>query len=296
MVNFLSLQRFERKEIDYLLQQAAFMENNLYNLKERYNSKILAAAFFEPSTRTKLSFFAAAQRLGFSTLDYLPEFSSQKKGESIEDTIKILSGYCDVLVVRHPKNNFFSDISCDCTLINAGDGTNEHPTQAIIDLYTIKKAFSKIDGLNFLIVGDLKNGRTVHSLLFALANYDVYVNLFCPKGLSPDKSFLDKLSNDFLKRISFTSKMDLSNIDVLYVTRVQYERFKGKKPKNIENSYVLTPELLSKAKKELKILHPLPRLKELPQKIDSTPYAHYFQQARNGVPVRMAILDYCLKK
>ncbi|MCX8163669.1 MAG: aspartate carbamoyltransferase [Candidatus Micrarchaeota archaeon] len=296
MANFLSLKNFEKNELLKILSEAKQMEQNLYNSNTLFSSKILTAAFFEPSTRTKLSFFAAAQRLGMKTLDYLPEFSSLKKGESIEDTIKILEGYSDILVIRHYEEDIFSKLDTSIPLINAGNGTDEHPTQAVLDLYTIQKAFSKIDGLNFLIVGDLKNGRTVHSLLFALNNFDVSIKLFCPQELKLGKNFFSALDQDFLKRISYVSKLELTDIDVLYMTRIQYERFKGKKPKGLEKLYRLNPSILSKAKDNLIILHPLPRLEEIPKEVDSTKHAYYFKQAKNAVPIRMAIISYCLKK
>ncbi|MCM8830608.1 MAG: aspartate carbamoyltransferase [Candidatus Omnitrophica bacterium] len=292
MANLLSLKNFSKEKIEKILNDAYFLERNQTALQNKYKSKILTLAFFEPSTRTKLSFSAAAYKIGLDVLDYSSHFSSEKKGESISDTIKILEGYSDCIVIRHWDEKIFQTIQFSCPIINAGNGIDEHPTQALIDLYTIKKEFGKIDGLNFLIVGDLKNGRTVHSLLLALRNYNVSVNLFCPNQLSLDKEFLSQLEGKL--RISYSKNFELENIDVLYMTRIQYERFKSKKPKDLEKSYSLNLKLLKKAKDSLIILHPLPRLAELPTEIDKTKHAKYFLQAKNAIFVRMAILDYCL--
>lgn len=292
MVNLISLKNFSKNEIEKILEKASFLEKNINSLENKYGSKILTLAFFEPSTRTKLSFTASAYKLGIKVLDYNQSFSSQKKGESTLDTLKILAGYSDILVIRSSDEKIFENFSTTIPLINAGNGTNEHPTQALIDLYTIKKHFGKIDGLNILMVGDLKHGRTIHSLLFGLSNFNVSINLFCPNQLSLDKNLFIEVN----KRISlnYLPSFNLENIDVLYMTRIQYERFKAKKPKGLEKVYSLNPNLLKSAKKNLIILHPLPRLSEIPPEIDSTSYAKYFEQAKNGIPIRMAILDYCL--
>jgi aspartate carbamoyltransferase catalytic subunit len=293
MANLISLKNFSKSKILQLIDMAFFMQNNISNLKDLHKNKILTTAFFEPSTRTKLSFMAAAYKLGLDVLDFNKDLSSQKKGESLSDTIKILSGYSDLLVIRSNQENFFKGISSSCPIINAGDGKNEHPTQALIDLFTIKKEFGTIDGLNILIVGDLKNGRTVHSLLYGLSNFDVNVFLYCPSQLKLEKNFFNEINQKL--KISYLPSFDLTNIDVLYLTRVQYERFKSKKPKRIENSYSLNQKILQKAKSTLKILHPLPRLAELPEFVDQTNFACYFKQAKNGLYMRMALIDYCLK-
>ncbi|MFN3910269.1 MAG: aspartate carbamoyltransferase [Candidatus Anstonellaceae archaeon] len=292
MANFLSLKNFSKSKIEQILETAFSIEKNPKMLENKYISKILTLAFFEPSTRTKLSFTASAYKLGLKVLDYSPNFSSQKKGESISDTLKILMGYSDIMVIRHPDENIFQNVSFSCPIINAGNGIDEHPTQALIDLYTIKKEFGKIDGLNILMVGDLKNGRTIHSLLLALSNFDVSISLFCPKQLSLDKQFFSKIKEKI--NITYSSSINLKNIDVLYMTRIQYERFKNKKPKGLEKSYSLNLNLLKHAKKNMIILHPLPRLSELPIQIDNTTHAKYFEQAKNGIPLRAAVLDYCL--
>jgi len=293
MANLLTIKDLTKEKLLYIIDNAFYMEKNFQKMYDKYKSKIMCIAFFEPSTRTKISFTAAAYRLGLRVVDFNKDTSSQKKGETIQDTMRILGNYFDLVVLRHPENKIYEKFSISCPLINGGDGTGEHPTQAITDLFTIKKEFGQIDGLNILIVGDLKNGRTVHSLLSALSYFDVNIGLYCPKELRLDNEFLDGLKNK--NKIKYYEKFDISEIDVLYMTRVQYERLGSKiKQKNIEKDYALNKELLKKAKPSLKILHPLPRLKELPLEIDSSKYAHYFQQAKNGIFSRMAIIDYCL--
>ena len=293
MANLLTIKDLTKEKLLSIIDNAFYMEKNFEKVYDKYKSKIMCIVFFEPSTRTKISFSAAANRLGLRVVDFNKNTSSQKKGETIQDTMKILGNYFDLVVLRHPENKIYEKFSIPCPLINAGDGTGEHPTQAITDIFTIKKEFRQIDGLKILIVGDLKHGRTVHSLLRALSYFDVDIGLYCPKELKLDREFVEGLPNK--NKIRYYEEFDITDVDVLYMTRVQYERFKTKvKERSIEKTYMLCKEILKKAKPTLKILHPLPRLKELPLEIDNTKYAHYFQQAKNGIYARMAIIDYCL--
>lgn len=225
--------------------------------------KIVANCFFEPSTRTRLSFEAAAKRLGAEVIGFSDvESTSQAKGETLSDAIRVVSSYADVLVLRSKEAGAAQravEVS-SCPVINAGDGVNEHPTQALLDLYTIRECQGKIDGLHIMICGDIANGRTVHSLIEGLKHFD------CKVSLSPDGCGLEKA-------------------DILYVTRLQKERG------SVANSYVrITKERLKNAKPNLRILHPLPRVDEIAEDVDDTPYAYYFQQAKNGMHVRASIL------
>ena len=296
MHDLISFESQTKADVIKILDLSKKMDENLYAQHNLHEGKIASLMFFEPSTRTNLSFSAAAQRLGMGVLDYKKEFSSAKKGESLQDTIKIIDGYSDVIIMRHPNEGsakMAADIS-KAPLINAGDGANEHPTQALIDLYTIKKAKGKLEGLNVSLVGDLKFGRTVHSLVFGLAMFGANITLVSPKGLEMDASIIERAKKAGAK-ISCTQKMQLENADVLYMTRLQEERFSSPaEAKKHEGSYKLNTDSLKFAKKEMIIMHPLPRMAELPAELDSSANAHYFEQAKNGVPVRMAIIHDCL--
>ena len=262
--------------------------------REICKGNTLGYLFYEPSTRTRLSFESAMASIGGNSLGISNiSSSSTQKGESLADTVKIMSIYSDALVLRHPldgSSRFASEIS-DKPVINAGSGTEEHPTQAIQDLYTIKKEKKKIDGLKIGIVGDLKYGRTVYSLLYGLGNYDVDVRLISPESLRirSDSTY------DIKKNIDFTESTQLEDhideLDVLYVTRIQKERFPDEDEyMKVAGIYKLTEDDLSEAKSGMIVMHPLPRVNELHASVDSTKHAKYFQQAFNGVPTRMALL------
>ena len=262
--------------------------------REIARGKALGYLFFEPSTRTRLSFQSAMALIGGTSFGIADvQSSSIQKGESLADTVKIMSGYTDALVLRHTldgSSRFAAEIS-EKPLINAGSGTEEHPTQAIQDLFTIKKELKKIDGLKIGIVGDLKYGRTIYSLLYGLRNYDVDVHLISPESLKirTDSTY------DIKKELSYTESESLDeyidDIDVLYVTRIQKERFTDPEDyEKVKSSYVITPEILKGAKKNFKILHPLPRVDEISVDVDKLDCAYYFQQAKNGVYMRQAII------
>ena len=268
--------------------------------REICQGNTLGYLFYEPSTRTRLSFESAMASIGGNSLGISNiSSSSTQKGESLADTVKIMSIYSDALVLRHPldgSSRFASEIS-DKPVINAGSGTEEHPTQAIQDLYTIKKEKKKIDGLKIGIVGDLKYGRTVYSLLYGLGNYDVDVRLISPESLRirSDSTY------DIKKNIDFTESTQLEDhideLDVLYVTRIQKERFPDEEEYlKVKGSYVVGLDLINQMKDDSIILHPLPRIDEISTEVDKTKNAKYFQQAEYGKYTRATLLGLTLNE
>ncbi len=256
--------------------------------------KILANIFFEPSTRTRLSFEAAMLKLGGSTIGFADaENTSVKKGENLADTIRTVENYADIITLRHPLEGAaklaaeFSKIP----VINAGSGAEEHPTQALVDLYTIKKERQKIDGLKVALVGDLRYGRTVHSLAYALSLYNIELTLVSPDALKMRREVLRAIQNKI--QVSETQNLEkiIPQTDVLYVTRIQKERFPDQAEfAKVKGAYRIDLKTLANAKNDLKILHPLPRVDEIAPEVDSTPQACYFRQVWNGIVVRMALL------
>ena len=268
--------------------------------REIARGKTLGYLFFEPSTRTRLSFQAAMASLGGTSLGISDiASSSAQKGESLADTVKIMSIYSDVLVLRHTldgSSRFAAEVSTK-PIINGGSGTEEHPTQAIQDLFTIRKEKKKIDGLKIGIIGDLKYGRTVYSLLYALGHYDVEVHLISPEALKvrPDSVY------EIKKRLSFTESTSIDeyidDLDVVYVTRIQKERFPDEEEYlKVKGSYVIGLDMLQKMKDNAIILHPLPRLDEISTDVDNTKQAKYFEQAEYGKYTRAALLGLILNK
>ena len=268
--------------------------------REIARGKTLGYLFFEPSTRTRLSFQAAMASLGGTSLGISDiASSSAQKGESLADTVKIMSIYSDVLVLRHTldgSSRFAAEVSTK-PIINGGSGTEEHPTQAIQDLFTIRKEKKKIDGLKIGIIGDLKYGRTVYSLLYALGHYDVEVHLISPEALKvrPDSVY------EIKKRLSFTESTNIDeyidDLDVVYVTRIQKERFPDEEEYlKVKGSYVIGLDMLQKMKDNAIILHPLPRLDEISTDVDNTKQAKYFEQAEYGKYTRAALLGLILNK
>ena len=275
------------------------MEMKAEQRQEMARGKTLGYLFFEPSTRTTLSFQSAMALIGGTSFGIADATSSSiKKGESLADTVKIMSGYADVIVLRHSldgASKFAAEISTK-PVINAGSGTTEHPTQAILDLYTIKKELGKIDGKNIGIVGDLKYGRTVYSLLYGLSNYDVNVHLISPESLKIRTDFTYNLKGN----LSYTESEDLDeyieDLDVLYVTRIQKERFPDEEEYlKVKGSYIIGQDVVNKMKEDAILLHPLPRLDEIPTDVDFTKQARYFQQAEYGKFTRAAILSLLLQ-
>lgn len=290
--DIISIRDFSKKEIIHILETAAMMEKNK---KPLMKDKVLATLFFEPSTRTRLSFEAAMNRLGGRVIGFAdPGVSSAVKGENLSDSMKIVEGYADVIVIRHFLDGSarLAAESSAVPLINGGDGANQHPTQTFLDLYTIKKTKKKLTNLNVGFLGDLKYGRTVHSLANALSHFKAKMYFISPDSLRMPKRDLEELEN---KGIEFVETTDLKKVagdlDVLYATRIQKERFPDPIDyERVKNAYILDKSFLKYAKKDLKILHPLPRVNELNYDLDDTPNAVYFQQAKNGVPVRQALL------
>lgn len=292
--DIISVKDFSREEIDYIFDVARSMEPLVSKGSEMLRGKILATLFFEASTRTRLSFESAMHKLGGSTIGFAEaEIASVKKGENLADTIRTVENYVDVIALRHPLEGAarlaaeFSSVP----VLNGGSGAEEHPTQALLDLYTIVKERQNIDGLKISLVGDLRYGRTVHSLAYALSMYNIELYLVSPETLRMRREVLQAIK----EKIPVTEKTSLEKIvplvDVLYVTRIQKERFPDPvEYAKVKGSYRIDLQTLSEAKKDLVILHPLPRIDEIASEVDATPYACYFQQVRNGIVVRMALL------
>jgi aspartate carbamoyltransferase catalytic subunit len=257
--------------------------------------KVIATLFFEPSTRTRLSFESAITRLGGKIVGFSDAAStSVSKGETLNDTIRTVSNYCDMIVMRHPiegSARYASEIA-GVPVINAGDGANQHPSQTLLDLYSIRKTQGKLEDLNIFLVGDLKYGRTVHSLVMAMSRWNATFNFISPDELKiPDefKIYLDNLGLKYYEHSDFTDI--ISKADIIYMTRVQKERFSDPiEYEKVKNVYVLRNGMLKNTKPNMKILHPLPRVNEIHQDVDSNPKAYYFEQALNGVYTRQAIV------
>lgn len=300
--HLISINDLGKSEILGILESAKKLEKMPRAKKAKLlQGRVLVYLFFEPSTRTRLSFESAASQLGMSTLGFSSsEGSSMSKGESLEDTAKTVSAYADVVVMRHSEN-FAPEKAAkfsSAPLINGGDGTNEHPTQTLIDLYTIKKECGKLDGLKIGMVGALKYYRATNSLIRALANFKNEIYLISPHEARARDEFKRDLT---AKKVKFTETENLEEIlpklDVLYVTRLAKEKISPMEGyKHHEGRYVITKKLLTKAKPMLKVMHPLPRVDEIAKDVDGTKYAVYFQQAKNGIPVRQAIICKLLGK
>jgi aspartate carbamoyltransferase catalytic subunit len=292
--DIVSIKSFKREDIDYILKVADSVKSSAETGSDMLRGKVLATVFFEPSTRTRLSFQAAMYKLGGNVIGFgEPQFSSVSKGETLADTIRVVEKYSDVIVLRHPLEGSarFAAEYAKVPVINGGSGAEEHPTQAMLDLYTILKTKRKIDNLNVALMGDLRYGRTVHSLGYALSLYNVKLNLVSPNLLRMRREVLENIKNK-IEVAEYTNIEEiLPDIDVLYVTRIQKERFPdlGEYEK-VRGAYIVNLEMLKSAKDDLIILHPLPRVDEIAIEVDSTPFAKYFQQTRNGVIVRMALL------
>ena len=299
--NIISIKDFKRKDVDYILDEAAKLEDIAKSRKtcDELKGKLLGLMFFEPSTRTKMSFETAMKRLGGDGIGFENSGSSSvSKGESIADTAKMFEGYCDALVIRHELegvSKFISDI-VDVPVINAGDGAGQHPTQTLLDLYTIRKEIGEIDNLKIALIGDLKFGRTVHSLSNALGLYkNVTIYLVSPPELKMPHEVLHDINKTNVKWIEVDSiEKIIDDVDVLYVTRIQKERFGDiDEYTKIKGAYIINKKMLEG--KDLIVMHPLPRIDEIDTDVDNTKYNKYFTQAANAVPVRMAILKTLIK-
>lgn len=296
--HILSAKQFDKKSLLDLFKLAKEMEKALKSGKNLNlaSGKILATLFFEPSTRTRFSFETAMLRLGgqvISNADMMKTSSSTKK-ESLVDTGRVVSQMADLIVMRSAEIDAEKKVSSksDCPVINAGDGTNEHPTQALLDLYTIWKHRKTLDGLTFGMVGDLKNGRVPHSQVYLLKNFDVKFLMVSPKGLSMSKEIVADLEKDgFYVETSEDLFSGINKMDVVAMTRLQRERFENEEDyMKYEGTYVLDKNMMKRVKKDALILHPLPRVDEIALDVDDDPRAKYFEQVKNGVAVRMALI------
>ena len=292
--DIISIEDFSREEITYILNNSKTMEPLASQGSDMLKGKILATLFFEPSTRTRLSFETAMLKLGGSVIGFAEaELASVKKGENLADTVRTVENYADVIALRHPLDGaakLAAELS-KVPVINGGSGAEEHPTQALIDLYTMQKEKGKIDGLKIALVGDLRYGRTVHSLAYALSLYNIELYLISPESLRMRREVLRAIQNKI--RVTEDSNLEkvIPQIDVLYVTRIQKERFPDPAEyAKVKGVYKIDLKTLSTAKKDLIILHPLPRVDEIAAEVDNTSQARYFQQVWNGVVVRMALL------
>jgi len=292
--DIISIEDFSREEINYILKRSQTMEPLAAKGSSMLKGKILASLFFEPSTRTRLSFEAAMLKLGGSTIGFADaEIASVRKGENLADTVRTVENYADIIALRHPLEGAaklaaeFSKVP----ILNAGSGAEEHPTQALMDLYTVQKEKGRIDGLKIALVGDLRYGRTVHSLAYALSLYNIELYLISPESLRMRHEVIRAIKN----KISIVEDTNLEKIipqiDVLYVTRIQKERFPDPAEyAKVKGIYKIDLKTLKSAKKDMIILHPLPRLDEIAAEVDSKPQARYFQQVWSGIVVRMALL------
>lgn len=299
--DILTLEHYTREELDYILDTATKFEEIAAGREKSklLDGKILATLFYEPSTRTKNSHEAAMLRLGGGVIGFDNTASTSiEKGESFEDTIKTFGLYSDVIVIRHPEMGTAqraADIT-DVPVINGGDGANQHPTQGLLDLYTMRKAKGSIDGLEIALVGDVKHTRTYHSLTYGLSRYDCKIHFVAPDPLQ----LLPEIEKDIMKRgVEFDKVSQLTKVidkvDVVYISRLQEERFPNREDaKKFRGAYTLNPEWLKDAKEDMIIMHHLPRLWEIPKEIDDTPHAHYFQQEYNGLVVRCGLLSLVL--
>jgi len=291
--DIVSMQDFNKEDISELLKYADYASKR--KLDKPLSGNVLANLFYEPSTRTRLSFETAMKRLGGSVISIdSTQASSIAKGESLADTVRVLEGYSDIIVLRHPKEGA-AKMAAEFSkkpVINAGDGSNEHPTQTLTDLYTIWKEKDKIKNLKIAVLGDLKYGRTVHSLVLPLSKYEVKIYLISPQQLRIRSEWMDRIQEN---KAEVSEKEELRDIikelDIIYVTRIQKERFADvQEYEKVAGYYKIDKEILKKGKDELKIMHPLPRVDEISPEVDETENAKYFDQSANGVKIRSALL------
>jgi aspartate carbamoyltransferase catalytic subunit len=301
--DIISVRQFTRDNLDYIFGVADEMRAVVRRVgsTDLLKGHVLACVFYEPSTRTSSSFIAAMSRMGGSVIPINEvRYSSVTKGESLPDTIRTLESYADVIVLRHPEIGA-SEVAAKYArkpIINAGDGVGEHPTQALLDLYTIRTDLGRLDGLHVAMVGDLRYGRTVHSLARLLCLYDVRMTFVSPEILRLPLDVMNEVKDHNLPvRETYDVNDVIADVDVLYVTRVQRERFADQAQYDeVKDWYVITPELMEKAKEQMVVMHPLPRVSEISYAIDDDPRAAYFRQMENGMYIRMALLAAVLGK
>jgi aspartate carbamoyltransferase catalytic subunit len=294
-------QQFSRSLLEELFVQTDEIKREAHRFSGRLNGRVMAALFYEPSTRTRLSFEAAMLRLGGQTMgtDNAREFSSAAKGETLEDTIRIVSGYADVIVMRHNEEGAAKRAAAVSTvpIINAGDGPGQHPTQALLDLYTIREELRRIDGIRIAMVGDLANGRTVRSLTYLLSKFkDMKIWFVAPPQVAMREDLKTHLTEHNVPWIE-TEDLDavLPEVDVVYQTRIQKERFADPAAyQALKGIYRIDSRALGLMRKYAIVMHPLPRVDEIAPEVDADPRAAYFRQAHNGLQIRMALLDLLL--
>lgn len=293
MKHLLAIGQLSKKEILQLIQEAQIIKEK--GFKKTQEGKILANCFFEPSTRTRLCFETAFLRLGGKVIGFSDDTSlSTKKGETLFDSIKVIGSYCDLIVIRHPQEKSAEHAASATTkpVINAGDGANEHPTQTLLDLFTLQECQGKLDKLNIILAGDLLHARTAHSLALGLKHFSPRLFFVSPESLQMPKKICDALHS---AKITFTCHSSFEEVidkgDILYMTRLQKERFVQEHASSLQ----ITADLLKRAPKHLKILHPLPRVDEIHPDVDATEHAYYFQQAENGVYMRAALINAILQ-
>lgn len=292
--SLVSIAGLSREKILYLMEMAQEFERQPN--RKILDGCIVATLFFEPSTRTRLSFETAANRLGARVIGFTdPKVTSSTKGETLKDTIMMVSNYSDVIVMRHYLEGaaLYASELTPVPVVNAGDGAHQHPSQTLLDLYTIIQTQGTLENLKIYLVGDLKYGRTVHSLIMAMRHFNPTFHFIAPKELAmPDEYKQYCLENNisFVEHEDFNEDI-IAGADILYMTRVQRERFSDlMEYERVKDVYVLNASMLGKAKSNMRILHPLPRVNEISQDVDSTPHAYYFQQAQNGLYAREAII------
>ncbi len=292
--SLVTLAGHSREKIEYLIRMAQEFEK--YPNRRLLAGRVVATLFFEPSTRTRLSFETAANRLGARVIGFAdPKVTSGTKGETLKDTIMMVSSYADVIVMRHYLEGaaLYASEVAPVPIVNAGDGANQHPSQTMLDLYTIYQTQGTLDNLNIYMVGDLKYGRTVHSLLMAMRHFNPTFHFIAPDELAMPavyKRYCDEYGIRYVEHQDFDADT-ISDADILYMTRVQKERFADlDEYERVKDRYLLKKDMLCKVRRNMKILHPLPRVNEIEYTIDDTPYAYYFQQAQNGLYARQALI------
>lgn len=292
--SLVTIANHSKEKILELLEMAEEFER--HPNRKLLNGKVVATLFFEPSTRTRLSFETAANRLGARVIGFAdPKVTSGTKGETLKDTIMMVSNYADIIVMRHYLEGaaLYASEVAPVPIVNAGDGANQHPSQTMLDLYSIYKTQGTLENLNIFLVGDLKYGRTVHSLLTAMRHFSPTFHFIAPEELAmPEiyKQYCREHNIKYVERTDFTAET-LADADILYMTRVQRERFTDiEEYERVKDLYLLKEDMLFRARANMKILHPLPRVNEIEYSIDETPYAYYFQQAKNGLYARQALL------
>lgn len=296
--DFVNIQTLNRDELLHLLEMAKEFEK--YPNRELLKGKVVATLFYEPSTRTRLSFETAANRLGARVIGFTDaKVSSVSKGETLKDTILMVSNYADVIVMRHyieGAAQYASEVA-PVPIVNAGDGAHQHPSQCLLDLYTIQQTQGTLENLDIYLVGDLRYGRTVHSLLMAMRHFNPTFHFVAPKELAmPEeyKLYCQEHGIKYVEHEEFNEDV-IAGADILYMTRVQKERFSDlMEYERVKNVYILRASMLKKARPNMRILHPLPRVNEIAYDVDANPHAYYIQQAKNGLYAREAIYCHCL--